>query len=188
VLAVFVFVALWLNGWFYPLILLPFFYVKLMARKSFGWIGFRWKGLLPSAVMGTAFSFATILIWYPIFTFYMLLLKAPVTTPYVLFTDVFWCPLYEEVAYRGFFFANLTDEKAGPLSKGGLAANLAQTVLFLSVHHNHVTSGTPLFLIPVGFLALANGLLFLKTRNLFGCIMCHSLTNGLAHLIRAIAC
>ena len=32
--------ALWLDGWFFPLILLPTIYVLFVEKKSLGWLGF----------------------------------------------------------------------------------------------------------------------------------------------------
>jgi membrane protease YdiL (CAAX protease family) len=104
-------------------------------------------------------------------------------TPYVLFTDVFWYPFYEEVAYRGFALAYLVPRELRVFSLRSLVGNLAQALLFVSIHHRYVTSGAPLFLVPVLLLGLANGFIFLKTRNIFGCFLCHSLANALALLI-----
>jgi len=66
--------------------LLPFLYVKLAAKKSFGWIGFRLDELSLSTAMGVLFSIIAILIWYPVFTFYPSLSKNLAITPYLLFT------------------------------------------------------------------------------------------------------
>jgi membrane protease YdiL (CAAX protease family) len=185
-IAVFVAVALWLNGWFYPLILLPFIYVKWVAKKPFGWIGFRKEAFRYSAFLGVLSAFAVILTWYPIFVFYLSLLENMFITLYIIFTDVMWCPFYEEVTYRGFILAHLSTEKGNVFSVRNLAANLIQTSLFLSVHHKFIASGTPLFFVPVFFLGFATGMIFLKTRNIYGCIVSHSLTNGIAHLVRML--
>jgi len=97
--------------------------------------------------------------------------------------DVFWYPFYEEVAYRGFALSYLVPKEMSVFSLRSLVGNLAQALLFVSIHHRYFTSGTPLFLVPVLLLGLANGFIFLKTRNIFGCFLCHSLANALALLI-----
>jgi hypothetical protein len=35
-----IFFSLWLDGWFFPLILLPIVYVLFVEKKSLGWLGF----------------------------------------------------------------------------------------------------------------------------------------------------
>jgi len=181
----FVVFALWLDGWFYPLVLLPFLYVKFMDRKDLEWVGFHGRNLFSSGLLGVCLSFGVILIWYPIFVYYKPSLES--FTAYVLFTDVFWYPFYEEVVYRGFALAYIVPREMRVFSLRGLVGNFGQALLFLSVHHRYVTSGMPLFLVPVLLLGLASGFIFLKTRNIFGCFLGHSLTNTLALLI-AVEC
>jgi len=176
----FVVFALWLDGWFYPLILLPFLYVKLVDRRGLGWIGIHGRNLFSSGLLGICSAFGVILVWYPVFAYYKPSLES--LTAYVLFTDVVWYPFYEEVAYRGFALAYLVPSQMSIFSLRSLTANFAQALLFLSVHHKYVTAGTPLFLAPVLMLGLANGFIFLKTRNIFGCFLCHFLANTLALL------
>ena len=50
----FVVFALWLDGWFYPLILLPFLYVVLVDRRGLGWIGFHGRSLFRSGLLGVS--------------------------------------------------------------------------------------------------------------------------------------
>jgi membrane protease YdiL (CAAX protease family) len=178
----FVVFALWLNGWFYPLILSPLLYVKFVDKRGLEWIWFRGRNLFNSGLLGVCSSLGIILVWYLSFVYYLPPLESVSVTPYVLFTDVFWYPFYEEVAYRGFALAYLVPKEMSVFSSS-LVGNLAQTLLFVSIHHRYVTSGTPLFLVPVLLLGLANGFIFLKTRNIFGCFLCHSLANTLALLI-----
>ena len=178
----FVVFALWLNGWFYPLILLPLLYVKFVDKRGLEWIGFSGRTLFNSGLLGVCSSLGVILVWYLFFVYYFPPLESVSVTPYVLFTDVFWYPFYEEVAYRGFALAHLVPKEMSVFSLS-LVGNLAQALLFVSIHHRYVTSGTPLFLVPVLLLGLANGFIFLKTRNIFGCFLCHSLANTLALLI-----
>jgi membrane protease YdiL (CAAX protease family) len=179
----FVVFALWLDGWFYPLVLLPLLYVKFVDRSGLKWIGFRGRNLLSSALLGVCSCLGVILVWYLFFAYYLPPLESVSVTPYVLFTDVFWYPFYEEVAYRGFALAYLVPREMSVFSLRSLVGNLAQALLFVSIHHRYVTSGTPLFLVPVLLLGLANGFIFLKTRNIFGCFLCHSLANALALLL-----
>ena len=47
----FVVFVLWLDGWFYPLVLLPFLYVVLVDRRGLGWIGFRGRSLFRSGLL-----------------------------------------------------------------------------------------------------------------------------------------
>jgi len=177
----FIVFSLWLDGWFYPLILLPLLYVKLVDRKGLEWIGFHERSLFSSGLLGVCLSFGVILVWYPVFVYYKPSLES--ITAYVLFTDVVWYPFYEEVAYRGFALAYLVPREMRVLSLRGLVGNFAQALLFVSIHHRYVTSGMPLFLVPVLLLGLVNGFIFLKTRNIFGCFLGHSLTNTLALLV-----
>jgi len=176
----FIVFALWLDGWFYPLVLLPLLYVKLVDRKGLGWIGFHGRNLFRSGLLGVCSALGVILIWYPVYVYYKPVLES--ITAYVLYTDAVWYPFYEEVAYRGFALAYLVPKEMNAFSLKGLVGNFAQALLFLSIHHKYVTSGTPLFLIPVLLLGLVNGFIFLKTRNILGCFLCHFLTNTLALL------
>lgn len=179
----FVVFVLWLDGWFYPLILLPLLYVKFVDRRGLKWVGFRGRNLLSSGLFGVCSFLGVILVWYLFFVYYLPPLESVSVTPYVLFTDVFWYPFYEEVAYRGFALSYLVPKEMSVFSFRSLVGNFAQALLFVSIHHRYVTSGTPLFLVPVLLLGLANGFIFLKTRNIFGCFLCHSLANTLALLI-----
>jgi len=176
----FIVFALWLDGWFYPLILLPLLYVKLVDRKGLKWVGFHVENISSSGLFGVCSSLGIILVWYLFFVYYLPPLEDFTVTSYVLFTDVVWYPFYEEVAYRGFALAYLVPKETSVFSLRSLVGNFAQALLFVSIHHRYVTLGTPLFLVPVLLLGLVNGFIFLKTRNIFGCFLCHSLANGLA--------
>ena len=177
----FVVFVLWLDGWFYPLILLPFLYVVLVDRRGLGWIGFHGRSLFRSGLLGVCSFFGVVLVWYPVFVYYLPPLES--LTAYVLFTDAVWYPFYEEVAYRGFALAYLVPREMSVFSLRSLVGNFAQALLFVSIHHRYVASGTPLFLVPVLLMGLVNGFIFLKTRNIFGCFLCHSLANTLALLM-----
>jgi membrane protease YdiL (CAAX protease family) len=179
----FVVFVLWLDGWFYPLVLLPLLYVKFVDKRGLKWIGFRGRNLFSSGLLGVCSSLGVILVWYLFFAYYLPPLESVSVTPYVLFTDVFWYPFYEEVAYRGFALSYLVPKEMSVFSLRSLVGNFAQALLFVSIHHRYFTSSTPLFLVPVLLLGLANGFIFLKTRNIFGCFLCHSLANALALLI-----
>ena len=179
----FIVFALWLDGWFYPLILLPLLYVMLVDRKGLKYIGFHGENLSISGLLGVCSSLGIILVWYLFFVYYSPSLEDFTVTAYVLFEDVIWYPFYEEVAYRGFALAYLVPKKTSIFGLRSLVGNFAQALLFISVHHRYVTSGTPLFLVPLLLMGLANGFIFLKTRNISGCFLCHSLTNTLGLLI-----
>ena len=58
----FVVFALWLNGWFYPLILLPLLYVKFVDRRGLERIGFHGRNLLSSGLLGVCSSLGIILV------------------------------------------------------------------------------------------------------------------------------
>ena len=103
----FVVFALWLDGWFYSLVLLPLLYVKFVDRRGLEWIGFHGKSLFSSGLLGVCSFLGIILVWYLFFIYYLPPLESVSVNPYVLFTDAFWYPFYEEVAYRGFALAHL---------------------------------------------------------------------------------
>lgn len=125
----FVVFALWLNGWFYPLILLPLLYVKFVDKRGLEWIGFRGRNLFNSGLLGVCSSLGIILVSYLFFVYYFPPLESVSVTPYVLFTDVFRYPFYEEVAYRGFALAHLVPKEMSVFSLS-LVGNLAQALLF----------------------------------------------------------
>jgi len=70
------------------------------------------------------------------------------------------------------------------LSPRNLIVNIFQSFFFLSIHKHHFSA--PLVLLPVFFLGFMSGLLFLKTRNIYGCIASHSAINGFALLLRLL--
>jgi len=129
-------------------------------------------------------SLFLMIIYYAIFLYYLPLIEKQLPNIYDVFTDVVWYPFYEEVAYRSFFLVHFAKPDRPVLSKWNLSVNLLQSVLFASIHKHHVTSRMPLVLVVVLFLALLNGFLFLKTRNIFGCLLSHSALNSFAWLLR----
>lgn len=175
--------SLWLDGWFYPLVLLPLLYVLLVEKKSLGWLGFRTSELGRSALLGIVTPIVSGMVYYPVFLHYIPLIQRRPIGLYDVFTDIFWYPVYEEVAYRSFALAHFAKFDESRLSTRNLLANLSQSLLFVSVHHHHVTSGMPLLLAPVLMLGLLNGYLFLRTRNIYGCMLSHSTLNGFALLL-----
>jgi len=179
-----IFLALWLDGWFYPLLLLPFLYVILVEKKTISWLGFRKQELKPSISLGLLTATLLMAIHYPIFMQYIPLLEKTASSLYDLFTDVVWYPLYEETAYRSFLLVHFADFRTSSFTKRNLLLNSLQAVLFLSIHRQHVVSGRPLVLVTVLVLALVNGLVFLKTRNISGCILSHCAINGFALFLR----
>jgi membrane protease YdiL (CAAX protease family) len=165
---------------------LPFLYVIFVEKKGFEFLGFRKEKLSLSISLGLAITAILFLVYLPIFVYYIPMLQVASIGFYVIFTDVVWYPIYEEVAYRGFFLAHFTNPDDSPFSRRGLLLNLSQAALFLSVHHKHVTAGQPLLLIPVFLLGFLNGFIFLRTRTIIGCISSHSILNGAALILNQI--
>ncbi|MFB0543311.1 MAG: hypothetical protein ACETVR_00875, partial [Candidatus Bathyarchaeia archaeon] len=62
-----IFLSLWLDGWFFPLILLPILYVLLIEKKSLKWLGFSRQGLRVSILIGLLIFIVLSIIYYPIF-------------------------------------------------------------------------------------------------------------------------
>jgi len=58
----FVVFALWLDGCFYPLVLLPLLYVKFVDMRGLEWIGFRGRNLFNSGLLGVCSSLGVILV------------------------------------------------------------------------------------------------------------------------------
>ncbi len=184
VLPALIFIALWMDGWFYPLLLLPILYVLLVEKKSLGWLGFgkAWFSLSVSA--GAVIAAGLSLLYLGTFLHHLPVFERQPPMPLAVFTDVLWYPLYEETAYRSFFLAHFGNPGAPGISRRNLLANLSQSLLFLSIHRHHLVAGMPLVLVPVFMLGLLNGFLFLRTRNLYGCLLSHSALNGFAFLIQ----
>jgi membrane protease YdiL (CAAX protease family) len=164
-----IFFSLWLDGWFFPLILLPIIYVLFIEKKNLGWLGFSRHGLYFSLNIGVIIAFVLSVMYYPIFLYYLPMMKMEIITLYSIFLDVVWYPIYEEVTYRSFLLSHFAKLDRSYLSSRNLIVNVFQTFLFLSIHKHH--SSTPLVLLHVFFLGLVNGFLFLKTRNIYGCIV-----------------
>ncbi len=182
-----VFFFLWLNGGFYPLLLLPFLYVILIEKKDLAWLGFKKQETLPSICSGLLVSVFLMAVYYPISRHYAPLIGMRLATLHDLFTDIAWFPLYEEVAYRSFLLAHFARFGSSNLSKRNILVNLTQSLFFLSIHGHHLASGVALVLLPVLLLGLLNGFLFIKTRNILGCLLSHSATNGFALLLRYLS-
>ncbi len=187
IIPAFIIFVLWLDGWFYPLILLPILYVLLVEKKPLESIGLTTRDLWPSTRVALFVFAADLLIYLPIFFYYKPTFQSIyLFDPYTIFTDVIWYPLYEEIAYRGFLLGHYTSFGDPTFSSKPMLANLIQSILFLSLHHKHLSSGHPLILIPVFLLGFLNGTLFLRTRNTVGCILSHSLLNASALVLNHI--
>lgn len=176
--------SLWLDGWFFPLILLPILYVLLFEKKSLGWLGFSKYELWHSIAIGVLLALVLTGIYYPTFLHYLPLMRLETIDLYDVFLDVVWYPVYEEISYRSFALTHFTELDRSRFSTRNLIVNLFQSFLFLSIHKHHLS--VPLVLVPVFFLGLLNGFLFLKTRNIYGCIVSHSALNGFALLLRCL--
>ena len=180
-----IFFSLWLDGWFFPIILLPIVYVLIVEKKSLGWLGFSRDKLYFSLSSSVIIALVLSAVYYPIFLYYLDIMKTGIITIYSILLDVIWYPIYEEVTYRSFLFSHFAEVDQSYLSSKNLIVNLFQSLLFLSIHKHHFS--TPLVLLPVFFLGLVNGFLFLKTRNLYGCIVSHSALNGFALLLKYLS-
>ena len=165
------------------MLVLPFLYVILVEKKDLAWLGFRTQHVQTSICQGLLTTLFLMGVYYPIFLHYSPTLSGRFPSLYDVFTDVVWYPVYEEVAYRSFLLVHFARADDSPLSRRNLTVNLIQSSLFLFVHKHHVAQGTPLILIPVLLLALLNGYVFLKTRNISGCLLSHSAVNGFALLL-----
>ncbi|MFQ6068877.1 MAG: type II CAAX prenyl endopeptidase Rce1 family protein [Candidatus Bathyarchaeia archaeon] len=177
-----VLLSLWLNGWFFPLILFPIVYVLFVEKKRLGWLGFSGHEIGLSLVIGVLIAFVSSGMYYPIFLYYLPMMKIEIITLYSIFLDVIWYPTYEEVTYRSFALSHFAKLDRSYLSSRNLIVNIFQSLLFLSIHKHHFSA--PLVLLPVFCLGFVNGFLFLKTRNIYGCILSHSALNGFALLLK----
>lgn len=185
IIPAFILLSLWFDGWFFPLILLPIIHVLFVEKKSLGWPGFSRHKIGFSLGIGMFIALVFSGMYYPIFLYYLPMMKIEIITLYTVFLDVVWYPTYEEVTYRSFGLSHFANLDKSYLSSRNLIVNIFQSLLFLSIHKNHFS--TPLVLLPVFFLGLVNGFLFLKTRNIYGCIASHSILNGFALLLRHFA-
>jgi membrane protease YdiL (CAAX protease family) len=181
--ALLVFFALWVNGSFYPLILLPLVFTRYYCGESLSRIGIRSQRLQRSLILGLLAGLLVLAAYYPIFLLYRGVRAAPIPYVWLILIDVAWYPLYEEISYRGFFLGFLAKESVD-FSSYNLGLNLLQTLLFVSVHHHHVSAEFPFLLIPVFILGFLNGLVFLRSRNVLGCIIGHAVVNGTAWLVQ----
>lgn len=181
ILALLVFLALWFNGKFYPLLLMPLLFVKFYCRESLSRIGLSSKNLRLSLLLGASSSLLAIMAYYPIFLGYLGKRIVDSLDTSVIFMDLVWYPVYEELSYRGFFLGFFAWQDS--FNRANLVLNLVQALMFVSVHKHHVLAGLPLLLLPVFLFGFLSGMVFLKTRNTYGCILSHILLNGAAHLL-----
>jgi membrane protease YdiL (CAAX protease family) len=136
-------------------------------------------------MVGVTMALVLIGVYYPIFLHYFSdIVKRDSLTLYRIFLDVVWYPVYEEITYRSFTLTHFGNLHELSLSTRNLTVNVTQTLLFLSIHKQYVS--LPLVFVPVFCLAFLTGILFIRTRNIFGCIVSHSLLNGFALLLRTL--
>jgi membrane protease YdiL (CAAX protease family) len=182
VIPAFIFFSLWMDGWLLPLILVPILYVLLVEKKSLSWLGFSTHRILRSSFFGLLITLFLFAMYYLIFLNYVsYMLEKMVIDIYSVFSDIIHYPIYEEIAYRSFVFIHFAEFNQSALSRKNLLVNSFQSILFVSIHKHHFN--LPLILIPIFLLGFLNGLLFLKTRNIFGCLASHSILNGSALLL-----
>jgi membrane protease YdiL (CAAX protease family) len=178
-----IFFSLWLDGWLLPLILVPVLYVLLVEKKSLSWLGFSKHRILHSSFYGFLIAIFLVAMYYLIFlNCISYMLGKMVVDIYSVFSDVIHYPIYEEIAYRSFVFTHFAEFDQSALSRKNLSVNLFQSILFVSIHKHHFN--LPLILIPIFLLGFLNGFLFLKTRNIFGCVASHSILNGSVLILR----
>lgn len=182
ILALLVFLALWINGSFYLLVLLPFIYIRFVLRESQSLIGFNRRGLRPSMALGVFSGLFVLAVYYPIHINYIAVRAKALFSLGVALSDLVWYPIYEEISYRGFFLGVFT-KKDSLFSNQNMALNLIQALMFTSVHHHYVKAGLPLLLIPIFILGFLSGLVFLRSRNIVGCFLAHAISNGIALLL-----
>jgi len=125
-----VFFVLWVNGSFYPLILLPFVFTRDHCGESLSRIGIGRRRLQKSLILGLLAGFLVLMAYYPIFILYRGLRAAPIPSVWSMLIDVVWYPLYEEVSCRSFFLGFLAKE-GGDFFRHNLGLNLLQSLLFV---------------------------------------------------------
>lgn len=180
-------IALWLNGWFYPLLLVPILYVMVFEKRGPYFIGFELSKIRRSAALGLIAGNLLSLVYLALFIFYRVAFQPIGEIDWsILFTSMVWYSLYDEIVYRGFFLSHFSDVNESVLSARGLFVNILQTLLFISAPIKVLTIGEPLVLLLFSLLGFVNGLIFMKTRNLAGCILSHSIVIGSAWLFPRI--
>lgn len=181
-----IFLALWLNGSVYPLLLLPFLYVVFVEKRGIRFLGFQKNGASKSLYLGTMVSALLMITHYFVFRHYFPLIGRLTPNLYDIFTDVLWYPLYEEIAYRSFFLNHFADLNLPSVHRKNLVVNLAQSTFFVLIHKHHVASGVPLVLVAVFLLAFLNGFVFNKTKNISGCLLSHCAVNAFGLTLRYV--
>lgn len=164
------------------MILLPLIFTAYYCRESLSKIGIGTEKTRDSLILGLLAGLLVLGAYYPVLLLYGGTRAGAIPDVWSIMIDVFWYPLYEEVSYRGFFLGFFARENTD-FTSYNLGLNLAQALLFASVHHHHVSAGVPLLLIPVFLLGFFNGLVFLRSRNIMGCIVGHAVVNGTAWLM-----
>ncbi len=182
ILALLVFLALWINGSFYPLVILPFIYIRFIMRESQSLIGFKKRSFRQSLTLGFFSALFVLVVYYPIHLNYISVRAKSLFSFGVVISDLLWYPFYEEVSYRGFFLGVFTKKRCF-FSYQNMVLNLTQALMFTSVHYHHVRAGLPLLLIPVFALGFLSGIVFLRSRNIGGCFLAHTISNGITLLL-----
>jgi len=125
-----VFFVLWVNGSFYPLILLPFVFTMYHCGESLSRIGIGRRRLQKSLSLGRLAGFLVLVHTIRLLFSTGVVRAAPIPSVWSMLIDVVWYPLYEEVSYRGFFLGFLAKE-GGNFSRHNLGLNLLQSLLFV---------------------------------------------------------
>jgi membrane protease YdiL (CAAX protease family) len=191
VIPLLIFFALWLIDRLAPLFLLPLFflpfvYVIFIEKKAISNLGFRKGGLQYSIYLGSSFSVLLMAVYYFVFIIHYFDIEHEIPSIYGVFTNVIWLPLYEEVAFRGFFLSHFSDSSFSAWTKRNFTVNLFQSVLYLSVYTYYLVTHAYFMLVPMFFLSFLNGIIFLMTRNIYGCLLTHSALNAFILLLSLV--
>lgn len=155
-------------------------------------LGFRKTGLKQSIVLALLTIGIVGIVHYSIFTSYLpsVLMGAPPITLNSILLYVLLSPLLEEFIFRSILLAvstyllgRFTRFNGSPFSIDGVSINLGQSILFMLSHYQYLEREMSLFLIPPFLLGFLNGVVFLKTKNIIGSIMAHSICNSIVLII-----
>jgi membrane protease YdiL (CAAX protease family) len=185
------FLALWLVEWFASILMLPsflllFLYVIFIEKKAISNLGFHRAGLQYSLYLGSSFSMLLMAVYYFAFVIHYFDIGHEIPSIFEVFTNVIWLSLYEEVVYRGFFLSHFSDSTYSAWTKRNFVVNLFQSVLYLSIYLNYAVNGAYFMLVPMFLLGIINGIIFQKIKNIYGCLILHSIFNAFTIILNFV--
>lgn len=191
IIPLFLFLFIWLVEWFASLLMLPLFlllflYVIFMERKAISYLGFHKAGSQYSLYLGSSFSVLLMAVYYFTFIIHYFDIGHEIPSIFEVLTSVIWLPLYEEVTYRGFFLIHFSDSTYSAWTKRNFAVNIFQSILYLSIYLNYTMTGAYFMLIPMFLLGIINGIIFQKTKNIYGCLILHLAFNAFVVILNFI--